>query len=104
LETLARQERYALLARACRDHQIRWLFVGHHADDQQETAIFRLARASGIYGLAGLAPVASWPFPYALEAASIDASLMTPNGPHTIRQTALGLLRPLLTIPKVCDV
>ncbi|RKP07496.1 PP-loop family-domain-containing protein [Thamnocephalis sphaerospora] len=95
LETLARHERYALLARACRAAEARWLFVGHHADDRQETAIFRLARASGVYGLAGLSAVAGWPFPYDPEAMAAATEVA-----RVVRKHQLGLLRPLLDVPK----
>jgi tRNA(Ile)-lysidine synthase TilS/MesJ len=88
LETEARKVRYAQLAHACSDIGTRWLWLGHHADDAQETLLFRLSRASGVFGLAGLMPMAPWPFPY-------DQSLAKQQ------QYGLYLLRPLLSIPKV---
>ncbi|DBA00748.1 TPA: hypothetical protein N0F65_001219 [Lagenidium giganteum] len=50
----ARQSRYALLRDVCATHGVRWLFVAHHLGDQLETVLFRLGRASGIKGLAGM--------------------------------------------------
>ena len=50
----AREERYKALASYCRKHKIRHLFVAHHQDDQAETFLFRLAKGSGLDGLAGI--------------------------------------------------
>ena len=58
-ETVARTLRYQRLANACLEHDIRSLFLGHHASDVTETIIHRLIRgqrfASG--GLGGIKPV-----------------------------------------------
>ena len=70
----ARRARYALLEQACRDAGIRDLLVAHHREDQAETVLLRLAKGSGIDGLAGMA---AWrPAPWG------------------------RLLRPLLDLPK----
>ncbi len=50
----ARRARYGLLARFCRENKIKCLFVAHHQDDQAETFLFRLAKGSGLDGLAGM--------------------------------------------------
>jgi tRNA(Ile)-lysidine synthase len=52
----ARRARYALLDGACRAAGIRDLLVAHHREDQAETVLLRLAKGSGIDGLAGMAP------------------------------------------------
>ncbi len=57
IEDAARQQRYAALRRVARAHEAGWLAVGHTADDQAETLVLRLARGTGIPGLAGMAPV-----------------------------------------------
>lgn len=57
IEDAARQQRYAALRRVAREHEAGWLAVGHTADDQAETLVLRLARGTGIPGLAGMAPV-----------------------------------------------
>ena len=70
----ARRARYDLLDRACRAAGIRDLLVAHHREDQAETVLLRLAKGSGIDGLAGMA---AWrPAPWG------------------------RLLRPLLDLPK----
>jgi tRNA(Ile)-lysidine synthase len=50
----ARAARYALLADWCRGHGAGLLLTAHHADDQAETLLMRLNRASGGDGLAGI--------------------------------------------------
>lgn len=71
----ARNARYGLMADYCYAHGIQQLFLGHHQDDQAETVLFRLAKGSGLDGLAGMRAVQSY---------SDD----------------LTLLRPLLELPK----
>jgi tRNA(Ile)-lysidine synthase len=51
----ARKARYDLLAEECRLQGITHLFLAHHADDQAETVFMRLARSTGIDGMAGMA-------------------------------------------------
>ncbi|TNE28954.1 MAG: tRNA lysidine(34) synthetase TilS [Alphaproteobacteria bacterium] len=48
----ARDARYRLMTKYCRDHGISVLFLAHHADDQAETFWMRLNAGSGIDGLA----------------------------------------------------
>jgi tRNA(Ile)-lysidine synthase len=89
LETQARIARYAQFAQACTTLNVPWLWMAHHADDVQETLLFRLARASGVYGLTGLTHRTAWPYPR-----DTPIWLAKPLPP-------LGILRPLLSIPKV---
>lgn len=53
----ARKARYALLVEACRRHGLKTLLLAHHRDDQAETILMRLAKGSGVEGLAGMAAV-----------------------------------------------
>lgn len=55
IQAAARHARYALLTQACRRHSIGSLLVAHHQEDQAETFLLRLARGSGVDGLAGMA-------------------------------------------------
>lgn len=53
----ARAVRYAKLAAWCRSKSVLHLLTGHHLDDQAETVLLRLARGSGVDGLAAMAPI-----------------------------------------------
>jgi tRNA(Ile)-lysidine synthase len=53
----AREARYDLIGGYCRKHKIRHLFLAHHQDDQAETFLFRLAKGSGLDGLASIRPI-----------------------------------------------
>jgi len=75
VQETARNARYQLLANWCREHSAPYLLTAHHRDDQAETLFFRLARGSGLDGLACMQSVVK------LE--------------HDIQ-----LLRPFLPIPK----
>ena len=50
----ARRARYGLMSEYCKAHDIRYLFLAHHGDDQAETVLFRLAKGSGLDGLSGM--------------------------------------------------
>lgn len=52
----ARAARYRLIGDYCARHGIRHVFLAHHQDDQAETFLFRLAKGSGLDGLAGMMP------------------------------------------------
>lgn len=50
----ARTARYRALGSWADANALPWILTGHHADDQLETMIMRLNRASGVAGLAGI--------------------------------------------------
>jgi len=54
LQGEARRARYAALGAWAQDRQLGAVTTAHHADDQAETLIMRLNRASGVGGLAGV--------------------------------------------------
>ena len=73
LQETARTARHGLLKAWCRDAGCLHLLTAHHLDDQAETFLLRLARGSGLDGLAAMA---------------------------ALRETAeCRLLHPLLTVP-----
>ncbi|CAE7197289.1 tolB [Symbiodinium microadriaticum] len=86
----AREARYRLLA----DHALaladQWgrpvdLYVAHHLDDQAETLLMRLARGSGVDGLAAMAP---------------KVTLRDMVGDLSWRAAQVTVRRPLLSVPK----
>jgi tRNA(Ile)-lysidine synthase len=80
VQAAARKARYRLMRDHLAAHGIGTLLTAHTRDDQAETLLMRLARGSGLDGLAGIAP-------------SVDL----PPGPGG---AALRVLRPLLGMPK----
>ena len=56
IQAAARTARYRLIADYMRANDIPLLLTGHTRDDQAETLLMRLARGSGLDGLAGMAP------------------------------------------------
>ncbi|MBZ9936695.1 tRNA lysidine(34) synthetase TilS [Mesorhizobium sp. BR1-1-16] len=55
IEAAARSLRYGLLFAAARAEGAAVLMTAHHADDQAETLLLRMARGSGVYGLSAMA-------------------------------------------------
>ena len=54
LQDAARRGRLSLIAGWAREHELTHVCVGHTEDDQAETLVMRLARGSGVDGLAGM--------------------------------------------------
>ena len=73
-EEAMRDARYACLKKIAQDHEARYLFTGHHLNDQAETILFRIFRGTGFSGLKGI--------------------------PAIRRDDWLTIVRPLLKVPK----
>lgn len=80
LQDWARRARYRCLASAAEAAGFDTIVTAHHQDDQAETFLLRLARGSGVYGLAAM---------------ELEAPLDEELG------AGLKLARPLLDIPRV---
>lgn len=61
IEAAARAARYRLLLNATRDAGASHLVLAHHRDDVAEGLLMRLARGSGVFGLAAMRPVIATP-------------------------------------------
>jgi tRNA(Ile)-lysidine synthase len=61
IQQAARAARYRLLGGWCAVRGLLHLLVAHHREDQAETYALRLARGSGVEGLAAMAPVGRLP-------------------------------------------
>lgn len=58
MQAAAREARYRLLTDWCRRRGVLHLALAHQREDQAETFLLRLARGSGLDGLASMAPIA----------------------------------------------
>jgi tRNA(Ile)-lysidine synthase len=74
LQEAARAARYGLMTDYCHRHDIAALVTAHQLDDQAETVLMRLARGSGLDGLAAIPAETCW--------------------------AGMPVLRPLLDVPK----
>ena len=59
IQETARKARYKLLTDYCKKHDIKYLLVAHTLDDQAETFMLRLARGSGVDGLAAMSSIST---------------------------------------------
>lgn len=54
IQSSARDARYDLLCRWCKEHDIPYLMMAHHREDQEETFFMRLVKGSGLDGLSSM--------------------------------------------------
>jgi len=96
LQAAARGARYGLLADYAGRNGITALLTGHTLEDQAETLLMRLARGSGLDGLAAMAPVSTHFIQrLAVQAlpARTEASEAAPIAPLRLVRPFLGLSR-----------
>ena len=87
IQETARIARYNILGKACKIHNCKYVFLGHHANDQVETFIIRLNAKSGLEGLGCMKEI---------------SKILTNSG-------KLKLVRPLLSykkdnLIKICNI
>lgn len=75
VEAAAREARYRLMGAWLVRNRIATLHVGHTQDDQAETFLLRLARGSGLDGLAAMQAISPWPVP-GFESLSVRRPLL----------------------------
>jgi tRNA(Ile)-lysidine synthase len=93
LQQAAREARYRLLAAAARKAKAGCILTAHTLDDQAETVLLRMARGSGLTGLAAMARETPLVGEMGQMGQTRDASPRHAGGP-------LLLVRPLLDLPK----
>jgi tRNA(Ile)-lysidine synthase len=88
IQAQARAARYELLAERCHTLGAYALLTAHHRDDQVETFFFRLARGSGLDGLACMRPASTLPCGLPLlrpllpvSKAALQATVLAANEP-----------------------
>lgn len=93
-ETLARQYRYNALFSLAKHHHATAILTAHHADDQVETLLYRILRGTGVDGLGGMMPYATYALPQnTIPVVTPDTAIVSPPTPREI-----ALVRPLLLV------
>jgi len=91
-ERIARDARYRVLLSAMHQHYADGIAFGHHADDQLETFLMRLANGTGSLGLRGMKPVRRF---------GMGDGSPGQMGWYGVRGMQRWIIRPLLGVSKV---
>lgn len=92
IQATARKARYQLLGQWCKDHSVRHLLTAHHAQDQLETFMIRLAKGSGLKGLTSAQGVVPTSFGRILRP-------LLPLDPYRLKATLNHFQQPFLLDP-----
>ncbi len=95
-QAMARRGRYQVICQAMAEDRAEVLLTGHHAHDQGETVLMRLAHGSGISGLAGMRRFAS------VEGVEIFRPLLDISREKLARVVEEAQIRPVID-PSNCD-
>ncbi len=90
LEAAAREARYRLMGSWLARAGLGALYVGHTRDDQAETFLLRVARGSGLDGLAAMRPLSQFPVPEFRELVLVRPMLALSRGEVRAHLAALG--------------
>lgn len=101
LEAAARALRYRLIGAFAKKHRLTAVYVAHTRDDQAETFLLRLARGSGVDGLAGMRGVAPYPEPDFAALAVVRPLLGIDR--HALRAFLLARRQPWIDDPMNAD-
>ncbi|KAK3622455.1 hypothetical protein LTR56_022168 [Elasticomyces elasticus] len=102
LENLARKLRYQAIGQACQEGGIDTLLVAHHADDQAETVLMRIAGKYFGTGLRGIATRRSIPECSGIYGVNNSGSpRKLEDGQVMIESGGVDIVRPLLPFTKV---
>lgn len=91
-ERIARDARYTLLLSGMYQCGADAIAFGHHADDQLETFLMRLANGTGLLGLGGMKPVRRF---------GMGDGSPGQMGWYGVDGMQRWIIRPLLSVPKV---
>ena len=104
IQARARNARYQLIADHCRTHKIATVLTAHTLDDQAETFLLRLARGSGLTGLAAMAECAPFPVPLPPDTQLILARPLLTVSKHHLRAYLESLDHPWIDDPSNTDL
>ncbi|MBV6646125.1 MAG: tRNA lysidine(34) synthetase TilS, partial [Cyclobacteriaceae bacterium] len=88
IQMVARRLRYEWFEELLDASQFDWLVAAHHADDNVETALFNLAKGTGIRGLRGIRPKAGYVVRPLLSVTKVEITAFAKSRGWTWREDA----------------